>query len=241
MPVPTGGIPRPAPVVVLRPEQKDIAMSFSSLLSLIALALNFCLLSGCAAEGDDPYLLYGNSDALRPAKAGPLGADDVAILRFLNDAETSFEILDGEVGLEARAARGLISHRDGADGVPDTDDDDIFNSIDEVDAVLYVGPAALDRLFDYSLATAQDGDITLVSHEGVRFTTLQMQQVLRTANTASEFQLDEIAGLDARTTQGILSDRPFADLRTLAGARHVGPMALRKLKIYAPKFSRIGR
>ena len=55
-------------------------------------------------------------------------------------------VLDDDVALNARAARGLIEHRDGPDGDFGTSDDDPFDSLEEVDAVLWVGPVAIRKL-----------------------------------------------------------------------------------------------
>jgi hypothetical protein len=49
-------------------------------------------------------------------------------------------------GLHGRAAENLTKYRDGADGRFGTDDDDLFDTIEEVDAVSYVGPMAFSQL-----------------------------------------------------------------------------------------------
>ncbi|MEZ4475011.1 MAG: hypothetical protein R3F60_30305 [bacterium] len=74
-----------------------------------------------------------------------------AILRLLNDEGTTQPFLDQDVRLERRAASNLIARRNGPDGVYGTDDDHLFGSIAEVDAVPYVGPYALDCLRTYAL------------------------------------------------------------------------------------------
>ncbi|MBO6935167.1 MAG: hypothetical protein JJ863_09325 [Deltaproteobacteria bacterium] len=63
----------------------------------------------------------------------------------LNDPATTADGLRSD-GLHSRAARNLMEHRDGADGVFGTDDDDLFDDILEVDDVYYVGPAAIRQL-----------------------------------------------------------------------------------------------
>ncbi|MCA9622102.1 MAG: hypothetical protein KC731_23925, partial [Myxococcales bacterium] len=60
--------------------------------------------------------------------------------------------LDDEVGLDKRAAENIIAHRDGADALPETSDDDLFESIAELDAVPYVGDTALALLAAYAVA-----------------------------------------------------------------------------------------
>lgn len=76
----------------------------------------------------------------------------LAMLAFVNDAATSEELLDDDVGLDARAARNIVAHRDGADAVVGTEDDDLFDDVAELDAVSYVGQSALGRLRAYAAA-----------------------------------------------------------------------------------------
>lgn len=82
---------------------------------------------------------------------------DAAILALVNDPATTFERLDLDVGLDRRAAANIIAHRDGADGAVGTADDRLFASIDELDMVPYVGPAALDDLAAYALSNGYGG------------------------------------------------------------------------------------
>ncbi len=63
----------------------------------------------------------------------------------LNDPATTVDGLRAD-GMHSRAARNLIEHRDGPDGVAGTDDDDLFDDIVEVDDVYYVGPVAISQL-----------------------------------------------------------------------------------------------
>ncbi len=77
-----------------------------------------------------------------------LGADLIQpLLTFANDQQrTTFERLDLGCGLRKNAAQNIVDHRDGPDGVPDTADDDLFDSSDELDAVSKVGPVTLSQL-----------------------------------------------------------------------------------------------
>ena len=77
---------------------------------------------------------------------------DAAILALVNDPATTFQILDVDVALDRRAAQNIVAARDGADGLAGTADDRPFASVAELDAVPYVGPAALDALAVYALA-----------------------------------------------------------------------------------------
>ncbi len=66
------------------------------------------------------------------------------IINLLNDGATADAL--ATAGVHERAARELAAHRDGADGEFGTPDDDLFDSLEEVDAVDYVGPAAFTQL-----------------------------------------------------------------------------------------------
>ncbi|MEM6790115.1 MAG: hypothetical protein AAF715_21525 [Myxococcota bacterium] len=77
---------------------------------------------------------------------------DAGVLALVNDPGVDQPVLDEDVGLDRRAATNIIDHRDGADAVVGTADDDPFDSIAELDDVAFVGPSALQRLRDYALA-----------------------------------------------------------------------------------------
>ncbi len=83
-------------------------------------------------------LEYGLSEGLT-CQGGPCDTD--VVVTVANTA--SFEELDDDVGLNARAARGLV------DGRP-------FSSVEEVDAVSFVGASALERIREFGIANGQD-------------------------------------------------------------------------------------
>ena len=68
-----------------------------------------------------------------------------AVVDHLNEPSTTWEGLRSD-GLHTRAAKNLMLHRDGADGVYGTEDDAPFLSILEVDDVSWVGPVAISQL-----------------------------------------------------------------------------------------------
>lgn len=185
------------------------------------------------------------------AACGPTGADDLAIdaqslsaaeeravLAFVNAFDTSFGLLDEEVGLDRRAAQNIVDHRKGPDGRDGTADDDPFETIEELDAVPYVGPKALGQLLAFLrdlegppaeeaprdeliLAVANDGAVTFLI-------------------------LDEVVGLDKRAARGIVDfragpdgaentadDRRFTTLEELDAVPYVGDRALEQLFAFA--------
>jgi hypothetical protein len=162
-------------------------------------------------------------------------AEGVAVLAFLNAEDTTTEILDYDVPLDRRAAGNLIAHRDGGDARWGTTDDDIYNDLDEVDDVRWVGPASLNRLADYvvrmGLVPAED-DI-LGTWDGVGFTVAEAEAVVELANTAGPNTLDDAIGLDSRAANSIVDARPVSTVSEIAGLYYVGKSALNKLKDYA--------
>ncbi len=72
------------------------------------------------------------------------------VLALLNHPATTKLVLESDVGITARAARNIVEHRNGADGEAGTDDDDRFDTIEEVDDVPQVGDATLEAILAYA-------------------------------------------------------------------------------------------
>lgn len=161
--------------------------------------------------------------------------DAVGLLAFLNDEQTGFETLDIDARLDKRSAAGLIHHRNGPDGEFGTWDDNRFDSIDEVDAVKWVGSKTILRLLAYAgdLGYVPQADDLLGVYDRVAFTVSQADDVLNFANAVSFEGLDAI--LNVRAARSIVAGRPFASLSELAAARYVGNRALSDLKAAAAK------
>ena len=156
--------------------------------------------------------------------------DSVGILAWLNDESTSIDTLDFDAGLDKRAARFIIHHRNGPDLIFGTWDDNLFDTIEEVDAVKWVGPKTMLRLQSF----AQDmgwvpgiGDVLGV-YDRVAFTVEQSDSVLNFVNAATFEELDEI--LNVRAVKNIVDARPFSSVKRLAAVPYVGTTALVTLK-----------
>lgn len=76
---------------------------------------------------------------------------DARVLTFANSAAATYEVLDIDVALDRRAARNIVDHRNGADGQRGSGDDDLFETVDELDAIPYVGRSALQKLESFVL------------------------------------------------------------------------------------------
>ena len=114
--------------------------------SLLALALATLGL-GCVTESDADSPDGIDDDGLAGGKADgtELSACEAEqILAWLNEGGDAASLRGA--GVHARAANALVAHRDGPDGVFGTEDDDLFDSLEEVDAVPYVGRTAFAQL-----------------------------------------------------------------------------------------------
>jgi hypothetical protein len=157
------------------------------------------------------------------------------VLDFVNSGRTTFVTLDEEVGLDARAARNVIAHRDGKDQTFGTADDDLFDSIDELDGIAYVGDAALAALLqsarELGWISSDEGVYGMV--EGVELTRAEAAAMVAIANTATLTRLDDEIGLDARAAKGIVDNRPYPSVEGVAAVPYVGKNALTRLRDFA--------
>jgi hypothetical protein len=155
------------------------------------------------------------------------------ILTFLNECDTTESLLDGDVGLDRDAAEALVSHRDGADQACDTEDDDPYDDLDEVDAVTQVGDQTILDILQW----LTDGEIDEGgTWEGIEFSADEERIVLAIANDAALEVLDVDVGLDSDAASNIVDARPIADMDSLAAVPEVGASTLQKLKDYVPSW-----
>jgi DNA uptake protein ComE-like DNA-binding protein len=155
------------------------------------------------------------------------------VLAFLNDCDTTFDVLDVLVGLDSDAADNLVEHRDAADQTCGTADDRPFATLDEVDDVPQVGDRTIEDIRSYVLAGA-DGT---GEWDGVEFTAAEQAVVLDIANHATVGELDEDVGLASDAAQNIVDARPIDSMGALAAVPQVGEAALQRLKDYIPVWS----
>jgi phosphatidylserine/phosphatidylglycerophosphate/cardiolipin synthase-like enzyme len=94
----------------------------------------------------------GELDAFPSGKADG-GIDEgspeaLGVLHLVNDAAETAATLKSGAGITSRAAGNIVKHRNGADGAAGTADDDKFDTLAELDAVPYIGPATLSALLE---------------------------------------------------------------------------------------------
>jgi hypothetical protein len=111
-----------------------------SLLSVVPIV---ALVTACAPPGDGAMVVEGTSDS-----EGLTASEITRILAVANRA--TLAQLDVGAGLDRRAAEGIVTRRDGGDRTLGTADDDRFDTLAELDAVPWVGAAALQDLLVYA-------------------------------------------------------------------------------------------
>lgn len=179
--------------------------------------------AGCASATDDP----GEDGAAGvSAFAVQLPAGDVAaVLALVNYPGTDVDTLDRLVGLDARAARGIVAARSGPDGISPSADDVPFATVAQVDAIPYVGDAALRKLDAYAQAHPAPAGETV---KAVAFQGWQAEAVIWGVNQADLATLNAL--LDVRAAQGLVAHRPFASVAAMGGVGYVGAAALGALR-----------
>ena len=131
-----------------------------SLLSLIAFA-------GCATDDADG-IEDGEADAFTSAD-GKTDGYDLTEAQALATMRAAGQLTEAELKskarLSTRVARNIAKYRAGKDGRPSTPDDQAFDSLAELDAIPYVGPAALAALVDHAEAQPDFDAAALGRHD----------------------------------------------------------------------------
>ena len=177
-------------------------------------------LAGCATSDPDaaPSVIASNLSV----------GDATAVLALVNYPGTDVDVLDNQVGLDTRAAHGIIAHRDGADGIAPSSDDVPFATIDELDAIPYVGDSAFTKLTAWAAARPLPAPETV---EGVAFAGWESQAVVWGVDNLDASVLDGF--LDARAAKGLVAKRPFASVAQMGPVPYVGATALHALHDHA--------
>ena len=157
------------------------------LTSLTAILLaTLAALPACTDEAD---IEDGADDAFPSGKADG-GFDEgspeaLGVLALVNDSTTTAASLKAGAHITARVAGNIVNHRLGADKAASTADDDLYDTLHELDAIPYVGPKTLDAL----VAMATDKGLV---HAGPKISVIFSPQPAAMSHTAKIAQL--IAG-----------------------------------------------
>jgi hypothetical protein len=109
-----------------------------------ASALCLALVSACIAEESPDEIDEVGLDGGKADGSQLTECETREILAYLNEGVSADALKSA--GVHDRAANALVEHRDGPDAQFGTDDDDAFDTIDEVDEVAYVGRTAFTQL-----------------------------------------------------------------------------------------------
>lgn len=179
------------------------------------------------ASACTPTVPHSGSESLDTVDSVELALMDgtpegIGVLGLLNDPNTTLELLDDDVPLNARAARNLWLSLQIAP----------FQTIAQVDDVPYVGPAALNRLTAYANAEGwvPEGDDLLGSWDGVEFTANEAEATLALVNASDHATLDIDLGLNRRAATSIVDAQPVPSVAHLANLYYVGRSALTDLR-----------
>lgn len=167
-------------------------------------------------------------------------ADEVSVLAFLNDQQNvTFETLDEECGLRSDSARNIIKHRDGNDKTPGTADDNLFDTMEELDDVSMVGETSLYRLtvcaesYGYKPTREELAMLNFLNdYENTTFERLDNDCSLRSNAAANLIAYRN--GPDG--VFGTSDDNPFHSVAEVDGVAQVGPWTLDQLKECALTF-----
>jgi phosphatidylserine/phosphatidylglycerophosphate/cardiolipin synthase-like enzyme len=120
---------------------------FSFVIGFLAMAIGSVPACTDEAEVED-----GIDDAFPDGKAdGGIeegSPEALGVLALVNDRSLGASGLKTAAGVTTRVATNITTHRNGPDGQPGTADDDGFDTLRELDAIPYVGPATLHALLD---------------------------------------------------------------------------------------------
>jgi hypothetical protein len=121
-------------------------------LALIAVTglLAACEAAPPAPEQDGPndsFLAGGKADSAGISEGSP---EALGVLALVNSAD--YTTLYKKARISSRAAHNILNYREGDDGVAGTADDQLFDTLAELDAVPYVGPATFNALLAYARA-----------------------------------------------------------------------------------------
>ena len=196
---------------------------FTKTLKALSFAAATALSAGCASDVIDTDENVGGS-----AQELGIGAFEAQMIcQLINSASTDLSRLDHDAALNARAAKSILAHRNGDDGVYPSADDNTVDSLEELEAIKYVGPTAILALRDYVVANPPASPELV---EGVEFSSAQAEAVVWGVNRASVTELDETVGLTNRAADNLVELAPFSSVSEIGNVAYVGPSALQALR-----------
>jgi len=113
------------------------------MLSALLVAVPACT-DGGAEDGENDEFPTGKADGgIEEGSPEALG-----VLALVNDPAMSASALKSAAGVTTKVANNIVNHRNGADGKPGGGDDDVYDTLAELDAIKFVGPVTLAALLE---------------------------------------------------------------------------------------------
>jgi phosphatidylserine/phosphatidylglycerophosphate/cardiolipin synthase-like enzyme len=179
---------------------------FASIVLALTVAAS-CVETGEVEDGE-------NDDIAADGKAdgGYSTAEVAGILSLVNNPAETSALLRSDAGVTKRVADNVTKHRDGADGVAGTADDDKFDTLVELDKIPYVGPvtmnALLDAAKDKGLVATGDGakiDVIFSPQPAAQSHNARIAQMIRGAQSTIDIAIYSYsdAGIAAALTDAV--------------------------------------
>jgi len=157
-----------------------------------------------------------------------------SVLGFVNDPQTDLYTLKN-AGIHTQASKNIVKIRNGQDSRPGTDDDQLFETLADLDAVPYVGPVAMEQLAGHGASMcdgssssnedcAEEATVSFVNNSSTTADLLKENGVhTRAANNiiATRDGSDGLAGT--------ADDHLFNNIGEIDDVSQVGPAALEDL------------
>ncbi|MEM9069975.1 MAG: S8 family serine peptidase [Myxococcota bacterium] len=190
---------------------------------------------GIRGTSDDT--VFGDWDGLVAAVDASTVADlagvlvDAAVLDFVNDPTVDVDVLLA-AGVNRRSAESIVEHVAGPDALRGTADDVVLATIEELDAVFWVGDATLVTLAEHALASCDapeactDAYVTAWLNDA-RTTADDLRDVGVNSRSANAI-IAHLAGPDG--TRGTGDDVFVADMAAVDAITFVGPATLDRLR-----------
>jgi hypothetical protein len=163
------------------------------------------------------------------------------LVHAVNNCSNGYTFFDESLQWDRRAAQALLDSRNGTDGVCGTSDDTPFSTIEEVDALPFVGPVAMSALLQHGWESGcVDSPCNVPDSvvDGVLYTYNQESNVLDWANRATEAEMLAIPGIGATIAKRLLSQREalgeIQSIQKISAIEDIGPVRLAQLRFEVP-------
>ncbi|HIN85640.1 MAG TPA: hypothetical protein EYN06_04085 [Myxococcales bacterium] len=157
--------------------------------------------------------------------------NDQQSLDFLNHAGTTHTLLVGDVELKGQTPTAILDFKKGVDAVWGTDDDGVFESIEQLDSLSFVGQGSIAKIRAYARnwqPAIVDPLLTLLNSPDLAASTLTDDAGL--SNKSANAIIGYLNGQDG--TADTADDPIFNCRKEVIDVPFVGPVSLQSLEKY---------